>query len=132
MNENELPLPLTDEEIAEFSRRGRQAGLSDNYRATDDELKALCRAANVVLVKQGLDGELGLLNMENTRYRKGYGRKIIRQLQPRIKFKDDFDAEVDRKYVIPLIIQAFNHERTETVFKMCMNRLNEWEDKSNA
>lgn len=132
MNENEQPIPLTEEEISEVSRLGRQAGLSDTYRATDDELKALCRAANIVILKQGLDGELPLLNMENARYRKGEGRKSVRRLQPRVKYRNDPDGEVDRNVVIPLVIQAFNHERTEAVFKMCISRLNEWEAKNDA
>lgn len=131
MNENEQPIPLTQEEISKVSKLGRDAGLSESYRATDDELKALCRAANIILMKQGLDGELGLLNMDNTRFRKGEGRKIVRRLQPRIKYAGDPDGEVDRNVVVPLIIQAFNHERNEAVFKMCISRLNEWED-SNA
>lgn len=115
---------LTEDEISALVR-GALPEQSKCYHLSDDELAHVCQIVNDVAARN-LTFEYEELTPDNTRTRKGGGRKAARQIYSWIKWKDNFDAEVDRFVILALVRQLFANERNEVVVTEIFRRLNEW------
>lgn len=127
MNEpNEPKGALTDEEISRLIESGRTIPLSENYRASDEQLAFICDVVTRVQDRNGL-GHVGQLTPENIRPKKGSGRKLARQLWAKIRPTESFDAEIDKGTILMLVRQFFMHERFEVLCNVIIERLGEWD-----
>jgi hypothetical protein len=125
MSEEQLPGPFSEVHIDRLKASGREAGVSERYRATDAELLILCKVVNTIKDRYGF--ALDDLTLENTVRRHGEGRRIARQLQTYVSAKAGWQAEVDKTITLMLVRQAFQYERFEVVFKAVLERIEEWE-----